>query len=106
MNMRRSSVNESSWASTVAARAALVAIIGIAPIMGCASSSPTADSATGQKQVAANFDLSKCESQGSGLYKCPAIDKPICDSAYVGDVECVKIGKKGSVFVMGPTETP
>lgn len=86
-------------------RIILVATLGFAPIFGCATSS-SPDSSPGQKQVIANFDLSKCDSQGAGLYKCPAIDKPICDSNYSGDVECVKIGKKGSVFVMGPTEMP
>lgn len=88
------------------ARVILVAALGMAPIFGCAANSSAPDSSSSEKQVVANFDLSKCESQGSGLYKCPAIDKPICDSNYSGDVECVKVGKKGSVFVMGPTETP
>jgi hypothetical protein len=87
------------------ARIVLIATLGLAPILGCATSS-SPDSSPNQRQVIANFDLSKCANQGGGLYKCPAIDKPICDSNYSGDVECVKIGKKGSVFVMGPTETP
>lgn len=87
------------------ARTVLVVTLGLTPLFGCSTSS-SPDTSPGQKQVIANFDLSKCDSQGSGLYKCPAVDKPICDSTYSGDVECVKIGKKGSVFVMGPTETP
>jgi hypothetical protein len=71
----------------------LAAALGAAPIFGCASSSSTPDSSPSQKQVVANFDLSKCDSQGGGLYNCPAVEKPICDSHYSGDVECVKIGQ-------------
>ncbi len=83
----------------------LIGSMALTSIMGCSSSTPQPN-ASNQPQVLASFDLSKCESIGSGLYKCPAVDKPLCDSTYAGDMQCVKVGKKGSVFVMAPTETP
>ncbi len=83
----------------------LIGFTALTPMLGCSSSTPNPAAST-QTQVLASFDLSKCESMGSGLYKCPAVDKPLCDSTYAGDMQCVKIGKKGSVFVMAPTETP
>jgi hypothetical protein len=56
-----------------------------------------------QKKVELTFDLSKCEQQAPNLYKCPAIDKPICTPEFnQPDVVCIHIGKKGSVFVMNP----
>jgi hypothetical protein len=107
MNSRQSSITMNNrTAVIVSIRVILAIFLGTAPFFGCASTSSTPGSSSNQQQVVANFDLSKCTSQGAGLYKCPAIDKPICDSTYSGDVECVKIGKKGSVFVMGPTQTP
>jgi hypothetical protein len=35
-----------------------------------------------------------------GLFKCPAMDKPICNPDYTGTpVECLKIDKNGSIMV-------
>jgi hypothetical protein len=73
---------------------------------GCASSPPTPSTppaipaATGNAEL--HFSLDQCQPQGAGLYKCPAIDKPVCNSDYNGGVQCVRIGPKGSVFVQGP----
>ena len=60
-----------------------------------AGSSFAADSTppTGQ-QVELTFDLSKCEPQGPSLYKCPAIDKPLCTKEFQQpNVQCIRIGK-------------
>lgn len=98
----------STWIGPFTQKSRIILLIGsmaLTPMLGCSSSTPDPH-ASNQAQVLASFDLSKCESMGSGLYKCPAVDKPLCDSTYVGDMQCVKVGKKGSVFVMAPTETP
>jgi len=51
------------------------------------------------------FDLSKCQAIDQNMYKCPAIDKPICNPNYApAGVECLKIGKQGSVYVTTPSE--
>jgi len=67
----------------------------------CSTSTPPETAA--QKQVLATFDLNKCEVVGVNLYKCPAIDKPICSPDYNGPMECVRIGKKGGVFIANPS---
>jgi hypothetical protein len=79
-------------------------VVGVAAILGLLKgfSYAQASNDKGQK-LELNFDLSKCEQISPGLYKCPAIDKPICTTEYSQpDVQCVRIGKKGSVFVIGP----
>jgi hypothetical protein len=49
------------------------------------------------------FSLDQCQPYSGNLYKCPAIDKPVCNPDYNGDVECVRIGPKGSIFVQRGT---
>jgi len=51
------------------------------------------------------FSLAKCRQIDVNLYKCPAVDKPICSPYYNGDLTCVRVGKKGNVFVMPGMET-
>jgi hypothetical protein len=56
-----------------------------------------------KQKLEITFDLSKCQQVSPSLYKCPAIDKPICTTEYnQPGVECIRLGRKGSVFVMGP----
>ncbi len=53
-----------------------------------------------EKQTALTFDLSKCQPLQAGLYKCPAMDVPICDPSFANpNIQCLRIGHKGSVFV-------
>jgi len=55
------------------------------------------------KKIELTFDLTKCQQQGPNLYKCPAVDKPICTTEFnQPDIQCIHVGKKGSVFVMMP----
>ena len=50
--------------------------------------------------IQVNFALDKCQPLEANLYKCPAIDQPICTPEFTrADVNCVRIGPKGSVFV-------
>ncbi|HUA34890.1 MAG TPA: hypothetical protein VMA09_14875 [Candidatus Binataceae bacterium] len=81
-------------------RAALVGVFAmLAGLAGCSTDTPPAPQ-TGDPVTQANFDLSKCQQLEANLYKCPAIDKPLCTPQFNrSDISCVRIGDKGSVFV-------
>ena len=80
---------------------ATVAAIAMLAFAGCGSQpnlTPAEQKAGDYAEM--NFDLDKCLPIGANLYRCPAIDKPICTTEFSRpDIECVRIGKKGSVFV-------
>ena len=77
--------------------AALAASLGRLALGGC--SSQDADKPTGTP-INANFALEKCQQLEANLYKCPAVDQPLCTPEFNRtDVNCVRIGPKGSVFV-------
>jgi PBP1b-binding outer membrane lipoprotein LpoB len=64
---------------------------------GC--SSQNADQPT-EKPMAVNFQLEKCQQIEPNLYKCPAVDQAMCTPEFQRtDVNCIRIGPKGSVFV-------
>jgi hypothetical protein len=94
--------NSDSRARTIAARlistAGILSALAALSLAGCSSSSATPPSAAMQ-HVELNFSLDQCQPLDTNLYKCPAIDKPICNPDYNGQVMCVRIGKKKSVFV-------
>ncbi len=76
-----------------------VSALWLLGLAGCSSSTPAPESAA-MKHTELTFNLDQCQQLNPGLYKCPAIDKPICSPDYnVPGIECVRIGKKGSVFV-------
>ena len=85
-------------------RRGLVVVVGAAAIVGVLKGWGYAQETNEKAQrLELKFALSKCEQISPNLYKCPAIDKPICTTEYSQPgVECIRIGKKGSVFVMGP----
>ncbi len=84
--------------------AALAAGLGMLALGGC--SSQTAD-VPPEHPVAVNFALDKCQPIEPNLYKCPAVDQPICTPEFIRtDVNCVRIGPKGSVFVMRQGANP
>ncbi len=69
-----------------------------AGLLGCSSQNAEVPP---EHPMAANFALERCEQLSANLYKCPAIDQPLCTPEFVRtDVNCVRIGPKGSVFVM------
>jgi hypothetical protein len=77
--------------------AALAASLGLLALVGC--SSQTADQPPANP-VQVNFALDKCQQLDANLYKCPAVDQPICTPQFVRtDVNCIRVGPKGSVFV-------
>jgi len=73
-----------------------VLMLGLA---GCAASTPAADSGTLQR-TELNFSINQCQQQSPGLFKCPAIDKPICSPDYNGTaIECLHTNKNGTIQV-------
>lgn len=74
--------------------------LGTATLGGCASfTTPNPNAA--KESVVANFDLSKCQVIQPNLYKCPAVDKPICNPDFANsDVQCIRVDKNGSVEVL------
>jgi hypothetical protein len=80
-----------------------IALLGLLALTGCSTSDPSAAQQASLAKTELHFDLDQCQDLGAGLYKCPASDKPICNPDYNGQVECVRIGPKGSVFVQSPT---
>jgi hypothetical protein len=80
---------------------ATIAAIAMLIFVGC-SSQPTvtpAQEAAG-KYAEMNFDLDKCLPIEPNLYRCPAVDQPLCTVEFSRpDIQCVRIGKKGHVFV-------
>ena len=92
--------NRNSKSHLLAKRAiSAIAVLGLLALSGCSTSEPSAATQAGLAKVELHFDLNQCQDLGAGLYKCPASDKPICNPDYNGQVECVRIGPKGSVFV-------
>ncbi|HYL59680.1 MAG TPA: hypothetical protein VEU51_12495 [Candidatus Acidoferrales bacterium] len=78
--------------------AALAASLGMLALGGCSSENAQTPP---EHPVPVNFALDKCQQVEPNLYKCPAIDQAICTPEFVRtDVNCVRIGPKGSVFVM------
>ena len=82
--------------------AVIALLLGTLLTAGCASSTP--DVPAGTSKVELTFNLSNCVPVDAHIYKCPSIDKPICDPDYAGPEagQCIRIGRKGSVFVLGP----
>ncbi len=77
-----------------------IAVLGLLALGGCSSYTPpppAEQAALARTEL--NFNLGECQQLDTGLYKCPAVDKPICNPDYNGQAECVRIGPKGSVFV-------
>jgi hypothetical protein len=68
-------------------------------LAACASTTPAPASA-GLNRTELSFNINKCDQLGAGLYKCPAIDKPICNPDYVGTpVECLHTDKNGKITI-------
>jgi hypothetical protein len=80
---------------------ATVAAIAMLTFAGCGSQpdlTPAQQKAGDYPEM--NFDLDKCLPIGADIYRRPAVDKPICTTEFSRpDIECVRVGKKGRVFV-------
>ncbi len=84
-------------------RAAALAVLGVA--LGMSPSLASAETMSQGKadRIVANFDLGKCKSIDVNIYRCPAIDKPVCTSDYTGSIQCIRSDRKGRIIVLGPT---
>lgn len=92
--------NSGAKAGTIAkGMVSAIAVFGFLALAGCSSSEPPPAQQAALAKTELHFDLNKCEPIEPGLYKCPASDKAICNPDYNGQLECVRIGPKGSVFV-------
>ena len=80
-----------------------IAVLGLLALGGCSSSEPSPAEQAALAKTELHFSLDQCQPLDTNLYKCPASDKPICNPDYNGNVECVRIGPKGSVFVQSGT---
>lgn len=78
---------------------ATLATLALLALAACSSTEPSQAQQASLARTELHFDLNTCQDLGAGLYKCPAADKPICNPDYNGQVECVRIGPKGSVFL-------
>src|SRR5487761_996366 len=69
-------------------------------LAGCSTNAPTPQAAA-LNNTELTFNLSQCTPLDAHVYKCPAVDRPICDPDYAGTTytQCLHIGRKGSVFV-------
>ena len=76
-----------------------IAVLGLLALGGCSLSEPSPAEQAGLAKTELHFSLDHCQPLDANLYKCPASDKTICNPDYNGQVECVRIGPKGSVFV-------
>jgi hypothetical protein len=84
---------------TVRASVAL-GLVSLAIQAGCASTPPTPAQAAAER-VEMNFDISQCQELEPNLYRCPSIDKPLCNPDFArADVDCVRITKTGHVIVL------
>jgi len=89
-----------SKAERIAKRAiSAIAVLGLLALGGCSSSTPPSAEVAAMEKTELRFSLDQCQPLDANLYKCPAADKPICNPDYNGQVECIRIGPKGSVFV-------
>ncbi len=81
-------------------KAAMIGTLAMLAAAGCSTETPAPTIETGSPLAQANFDLRKCDQLEPNLYKCPAVDKPICTPQFNrDDLNCVRIGPKGSVFI-------
>jgi predicted component of type VI protein secretion system len=81
-----------------------IAMVLLVTLAACSSSPPPSLSQQAAlAKTEMHFDLKACQDLGGGLYKCPAVDRPICNPDYKGQAECVRIGAKGGVFVETPS---
>ncbi|MGH7814279.1 MAG: hypothetical protein ACREQI_09800 [Candidatus Binataceae bacterium] len=79
---------------------AVAVLIGAAAIMALGGCSASERNAPRSAPVQATFLLNTCQQIQPNLYKCPSMDKPLCTPDFVlSNVDCVHIGRKGSVFV-------
>lgn len=80
---------------------ATIAAVAMLTFAGCSSQTEVtpAQKAAGD-YAEMNFDINKCMPIEPNLFRCPAIDKPLCTTEFSRpDILCVRVGPKGNVFL-------
>jgi hypothetical protein len=90
-SLNRKKIKRLAWPTSI------LAVLAIT-VVGCSWLMPPPETAS-QKQVLANIDVLKCQAVDVNVYRCPAIDKPVCTPDYRGTLECIRLGKNGAVYV-------
>ena len=87
---------------SLARTGATIAALAMLAFAGCSSTQTEvtpAQKAAGE-YAEMNFDINKCMPIEPNLFRCPAIDQPLCTTEFSRpDIQCVRIGPKGSVFL-------
>jgi hypothetical protein len=82
------------------ARIAANAVLGGALALAGCSTTPPPQETPKQAMAVANFDLNKCQELDAGLFRCPAVDKPLCNPDFARtDTDCLHVGKKGELMI-------
>jgi hypothetical protein len=70
-------------------------------LSGCSTTTApiSASQETAMERVELHFSLDQCKPLDDNLFKCPAVDKPVCNPYYNGQLDCVRVGPKGAVYV-------
>jgi hypothetical protein len=93
------SYSESSNPSRRIATIVAASVLGGALALAGCSTTPLPQETPKQAIAVANFDLNKCRELDAGLFRCPAVDKPLCNPDFARtDVDCVHVGKKGELM--------
>ena len=105
MENRNSSSKRFAIGKRMIPAAAGVAMLGLL-LSGCSTTTApvAASEVAAMEKTELHFSLDQCQPLDDNLFKCPGVDKPICNPYYNGDLECVRIGNKGNVFVQTAME--
>lgn len=81
--------NSDSKADEIAKRTiSAIAVLGFLALGGCSSSTPPPAEQAALAKTELHFNLGECQQLEANLYKCPAVDKPICNPDCNGQAEC------------------
>ena len=82
---------------------ATIAAVAMLTLAGCSSQQQTEATPAQTKAgdyAEMNFDINKCMPIEPNLFRCPAIDQPLCTTEFSRpDIHCVRIGQKDNVFL-------
>ena len=87
-------------------RVAVMVVLGGFALTRCYIFSPS-QAQVDKAQTQLHFNLAECQQTAPNLYKCPAVDQPLCTPEFTRtDINCVHIGPKGSVFIQRQGANP
>ena len=72
--------NSASKANNIANRTiSAIVVLGLLALGGRSTSEPSAATQAALAKTELHFDINTCQQIAPNLYKCPAVDKPICN---------------------------